>query len=125
LSQQPLTLANAERIVEQYERPRQHSKALITIEQVLNITATHHDLTPKDLMGKRRTGRINHARQIAMYLAREVTDASLPQIGDVFGGRSHTTVLHGYNKVAEMMEEDDNFRYELMALRERILRRDD
>ena len=57
-----------------------------------------------------------------MYLAREITDASLPQIGDAFGGRSHTTVLHGYNKVAEMMEEDDNFRYELLALQERILK---
>ena len=47
------------------------------------------------------------------------------QIGEAMGGRSHTTVLHGYNKVAEMMEEDDNFRYELMALRERILKGDD
>jgi len=125
LSQQPLTRATAERIVEQYERPRQHGKARITLEQVLNMTADHHELTPKDLTGKRRTGRINHARQIAMYLAREITDASLPQIGDAFGGRSHTTVLHGYNKVAELMEEDDNFRYELMALRERILRGED
>ena len=94
-------------------------------DHVVTLTAEHHSISPKQLIGKQRTGRINHARQIAMYLAREITDASLPQIGDAFGGRSHTTVLHGYNKVAEMMEEDDNFRYELMALRERILKGDD
>lgn len=125
LSRQPLTLAAAERIVEQYERPRMHGRAPITLERVLDVTARHHALSAKDLTGKRRTGRINHARQIAMYLAREVTDASLPQIGEAFGGRSHTTVLHGYNKVAEMMEADDHFRYDLMALRERILRGED
>ena len=125
LSQQPMNLATTERIVEQYERPGMRKQAAITIDDVVNATATYHDLSPKDLTSKRRTGRVNHARQIAMYLAREVTDASLPQIGDAFGGRSHTTVLHGYNKVAEMMEEDDSFRYELMALRERLLKKDD
>ncbi len=125
LNQQPITLATTERIVEQYERPRMHKKAQITLEHVLKTTAQHHNLTLKDLTSKRRTGRINHARQIAMYLAREVTEASLPQIGDAMGGRSHTTVLHGYNKVAELLEEDDNFRYELLALRELILKGED
>lgn len=125
LNQQPVTLTAAERIVEQYDRPRMQKSARITVDHVVTLTAEHHSISPKQLIGKQRTGRINHARQIAMYLAREITDASLPQIGDAFGGRSHTTVLHGYNKVAEMMEEDDNFRYELMALRERILKGDD
>jgi len=125
LNQQPLTRLAAERIVEQYERPRHHAKPRITLDHVLNVTAEHHALSKKELTGKQCTGRINHARQIAQYLAREITDYSLPQIGDAFGGRSHTTVLHGYNKVAEMMEEDENFRYELMALREQILKGDD
>ena len=124
LSQMPVNLHSAERIVEQYHQPLARHHERITIDRVVDVTAAYHDLTAKDLTSKRRTGRINHARQIAMYLAREVTDASLPQIGDVFGGRSHTTVLHGYNKVAEMMAEDDNFRYELLALRERILNGD-
>jgi chromosomal replication initiator protein len=122
LGQQPLNLTTAERIVENYERPRNHHPAKITLDRVLKLTADHHELSAKDLVGKSRAGRINHARQIAMYLAREVTDASLPQIGDAFGGRSHTTVLHGYNKVAELMEADDSFRYELLALRERLLK---
>ncbi len=121
LGRQTLTLSSAERIVEQYERPRRQHRAKITLDQVVQITAEYFNLSSRDLVSKRRTGRINHTRQIAMYLAREITDASLPQIGDAFGGRSHTTVLHGYNKVAELMEEDDGFRYELLALQERIL----
>ncbi|MBZ0288532.1 MAG: chromosomal replication initiator protein DnaA, partial [Anaerolineae bacterium] len=67
-------------------------------------------------------GRINHARQVAMYLARELTAYSLPQIGDVFGGRSHTTVLHGCNKVTEMVAADERFRYEIIGLREQLLK---
>lgn len=124
LGDQPLNRALTEQIVEQHNHTSPPHRTKITLEQVVWETANYHDLAADDLTGKRRTGRINHARQIAMYLAREVTEASLPQIGDAFGGRSHTTVLHGYNKVAELMEEDDNFRYELMALRERILHSD-
>jgi chromosomal replication initiator protein len=124
LGHQVLTHASAERIVEQYDRPRRQHQPKITLEQVVQLTADHFNLSKKDLTGKRRTGRINHTRQIAMYLAREITEASLPQIGDAFGGRSHTTVLHGYNKVAEMMEGDDSFRYELLALQERIVQGD-
>lgn len=124
LGNQPLTLNAAESMMEVFERPRQHSRRAITIEQILEVTASHHELKTKDLTGKRRTGRINHARQIVMYLARELTEHSLPQIGDALGGRSHTTVLHGYNKVAEMVMEDEVFRYELMGLREKLITND-
>ena len=124
LNHVPMNMSAAERIVEQYHRPVSRAQEKITVDRVVDMTAAYFDLSPDDLVGKRRTGRINHARQIAMYLAREVTEASLPQIGDAFGGRSHTTVLHGYNKVAEMMDDED-FRYELLALQERILKGDD
>src|SRR5690606_19766386 len=113
------------RIVEQHERPLHHAKPRMRLDQVLSVTVEQHALRKKELTGRQPTGRINRAREITMYHASEITDYSLPQIGDAFGGRSHTTVLHGYNKVAEMMEEDENFRYELMALREQILRGDD
>ena len=125
LGQEMLTLNTAERIVEQYERPQPYATVSLTVADVVDLTASYHHLEADDLTGKRRTGHINHVRQVAMYLAREITEASLPQIGDVFGGRSHTTVLHGYNKVAEMMADDEDFRYELLALRERILNGDD
>lgn len=125
LNHVPMNLSVAERVVEQHHRPLPRKSEKVTVKQVVDVTAAYHDLTVKDLTSKRRTGRINQARQVAMYLAREITDASLPQIGEAMGGRSHTTVLHGYNKVAEMMAEDDSFRYELLALRERILKGDE
>ncbi len=127
LSAQPMNMSAAEAVLERFEQPRNHARQrrAITLPQVLQSTAQHHELGLKDLIGKRRTGRINHARQIAMYLARELTEASLPQIGEALGGRSHTTVLHGYNKVAELMEADDMFRYELLALREKLLKGDE
>lgn len=123
LSQQPLTLTEAESVLERFDRPRTYApRQVITLEQVLSITAKHYDLSIDDLTGQRRTGRINHARQVAMYLARELTNYSLPQIGDAFGRRSHTTVLHGCNKVTEMMAGDERFRYEIIGLREKLIK---
>ncbi len=91
-----LTMDTAVEIVEGYHRPRHH----ITLAQVLDTTAKHYGFRAEDLIGPRRTGAINIARQVAMYLSREITTASLPQIGDAFGGRKHSTVLHSCNKVA-------------------------
>ncbi len=125
LSAQPLNRNDAETVLERFERPRNHGRPSITVEQVFEIVAKHHQLGIRDLTSKTRAGRINHARQIAMYMARELTDASLPQIGDMLGGRSHTTVLHGYHKVVEMMAEDDRFRYEMTALREKLMKNND
>jgi chromosomal replication initiator protein len=122
LSRQPLTPGAVEPVLERFDRPRQYGRRPVTLDQVIRLTAQHHELANRDLTGKSRAGRINHARQVAMYLARELTEASLPQIGDALGKRSHTTVLHGYNKVAEMMAQDDFFRYEVMSLREKLLK---
>lgn len=102
LGEEPLTMLSAERTLERYERPREH----ITIKQVLEATAKQFRISMADLTGKRRAQRFNQARQVAMYLAREITDASLGQIGEIFGGRSHTTVLHGCNKIIEEMTID-------------------
>ncbi len=117
LTRQPLSAGVTEDILEGYRRPREH----VTVAQVLDLTARHHGLTVEDLVGKRRTGAINQARQIAMYLAREITSASLPQIGDAFGGRTHSTVLHSCNKIAEDMESDPQVRTIVKDIRERLL----
>ncbi|MBK9746995.1 MAG: chromosomal replication initiator protein DnaA [Chloroflexi bacterium] len=96
LTRQTVTMDTAVEIMDGYHRPRHH----ITLAQVLDTTAKHYGLRTEDLIGPRRTGALNMARQVAMYLARELTNASLPQIGDAFGGRTHSTVLHSCNKVA-------------------------
>ncbi len=120
LTKQPLNLGATEDILEGYRRPREH----VTLTQVLDLTARHHGLTIDDLVGKRRTGAINQARQIAMFLAREFTAASLPQIGDAFGGRTHSTVLHSCNKIAEDLEYDSQLRTIVKDIRERLLKTD-
>jgi chromosomal replication initiator protein len=123
MNAKPLTVIEATGVMERFERPRNHGqRRVLSLDQILNATSRHYDLSLDDLLGQRRTGRINHARQVAMYLARELTEYSLPQIGEAFGGRSHTTVLHGCTKVAEMMVADDSFRYEVIGLREKLLK---
>jgi chromosomal replication initiator protein len=107
--------------LKKFDQPRQHGRKLVTIQQIIAATADNFQLSPHELTGKRRTGRINQARQVAMYLSRELTDASLPQIGEVFGKRSHTTVLHGCNKIVESMEFDSGLIQRVDQIRRQLL----
>ena len=77
----------------------QEKPLMITIEHIQKETAQHFALKPEDLKAKKRSKNVALPRQIAMYLARELTDASLPRIGLEFGGRDHTTVMHAHRKV--------------------------
>lgn len=82
-----------------------HQK-LVTLESIQKIVAEYFKLRVSDLLSKKRTRSIARPRQIAMALAKELTSHSLPEIGDAFGGRDHTTVLHACRKIAEMKESD-------------------
>ena len=77
----------------------------ITATQVLTATASYFDVSIEDLQSKSRNRTLVTARQIAMYLLRELTDMSLPKIGQEFGGRDHTTVMHADRKIRELMAE--------------------
>jgi chromosomal replication initiator protein len=90
----------------------------LSIDQIIEAVAQFYKLETEDLLGRRRSKDIVTARQMAMYLAREETDASLPKIGRALGGRDHTTVLHGYEKIRALVEEDDRLRREMLAIRE-------
>ena len=90
----------------------------LSIDQIIEAVAQFYNLETKDLLGRRRSKDIVIARQMAMYLAREETNASLPQVGRALGGRDHTTVLHGYEKIHTQVEEDDRLRREMLAIRE-------
>lgn len=74
---------------------------IITIDHIQQIVARYFDLKVDDLKAKKRTQQVAFPRQIAMYLSRELTDSSLPKIGDSFGGRDHTTVLHANDKITQ------------------------
>ncbi len=78
----------------------------ITIEQIQAAVSEMFHISITELRGDRRQQSIAYPRHIAMYLCRELTDASLPKIGAKFGGRDHSTVLHGVNKIARMLKED-------------------
>ncbi len=86
----------------------------VTIENIQKTVAGYYKIRISDLLSKRRTRSITRPRQIAMALAKELSNYSLPEIGDAFGGRDHTTVIHACRKVAElrssdtMIEEDYN-----------------
>ena len=72
---------------------------VITIEAVQAAVAAHYSVDIEDLKAKKRTRTVTLPRQVAMYLCRELTDASLPRIGQEFGGRDHTTVIHAFEKI--------------------------
>ena len=82
----------------------------VTIEQIQRKVAEHFDVRLADMTSKRRPASIAFPRQVAMYLARELTKASLNEIGDAFGGRDHGTVLHACKLVKRRMKEQDNIR---------------
>ena len=87
---------------------------------VVQIVARYFSLTADDLQGRSRTKDIANARQLAMYLLREENGLSLLQIGELLGGRDHSTVRHGVDKVTRDLERDEGVRRELVSLREKI-----
>src|SRR5699024_10250629 len=78
----------------------------ITVKGIQKLIADKYNVTVDEILSKKRTKSIAFPRQIAMYLSRELTVLSLPKIGEEFGGRDHTTVIHGHKKVSEEMAKD-------------------
>ena len=87
---------------------------------IINITATFYQLTIEDLYGSSRSQTIALARQVAMYLSREMTNLSLPKIGQLFGNRDHTTVMYANKKISELMKERRSIYNQVTELTSRI-----
>jgi chromosomal replication initiator protein len=83
---------------------------LVTIENIQKTVAEYYKIKVSDLLSKRRSRSVARPRQVAMALAKELTNKSLPEIGDGFGGRDHTTVLHACRKIAELKEESNDIK---------------
>src|SRR5690606_5697310 len=92
----------------------------ISSELNQEVVAEHFDLKIEDFKSKKRSRPIAYPRQIAMYLCRELTDLSLPKIGDEFGGRDHTTVIHAYDKISQEIEEDPQVKKTIERLYKKI-----
>ncbi|CUH95766.1 Chromosomal replication initiator protein DnaA [Propionispora sp. 2/2-37] len=96
-------------------RPKQ-----ITMELIQEIVASYFKIKIEELLAKKRTRNVAYPRQIAMYLCRELTDTSLPRIGEMFGGRDHTTVIHAHDKITRERNEDVKLSNTLKELIKRI-----
>ena len=83
----------------------ERSTRLISVPSIQREVCRYYTVTQADLIGSKRTQSIVFPRQIAMYLSRELTDLSLPKIGEEFGGRDHTTVMHALKKIQKLMGE--------------------
>jgi chromosomal replication initiator protein len=92
----------------------------ITSSTIMAQTATYFSLTLEDLCGTSRSRVLVNARQIAMYLCRELTELSLPKIGQTFGGRDHTTVMHADRKIRQLMAERRSIYNQVTELTNRI-----
>lgn len=98
LEEEPVTLQLTKEVLKDLLK---EPKRLITVDFIQRCIAEEFGITLQDIKTKRRNKQVVFPRQIAMYLSRELTDLSLPEIGEVFGGKDHTTVLHSYNKIKE------------------------
>lgn len=85
----------------------------IDVKFIKEVVGKHYNIKIEDFNSKKRTRSISYPRQIAMYLCRELTDLSLPKIGDEFGGRDHSTVIHAYEKISTEMKNKSNFKSEV------------
>lgn len=117
LINRPVTLATAEELLQDLLRVAERR---VTIEDIQRRVAEHYNLRIADILSPRRARPVARPRQIAMYLAKALTQHSLPEIGRKFGGRDHTTIIHGVRKIEELMERDANLAADVDSLRRLI-----
>ncbi|MGI6085394.1 MAG: chromosomal replication initiator protein DnaA [Acetivibrionales bacterium] len=92
----------------------------INHNSIIKIVSRYYDISPDQMITKKRSRDISYPRQVAMYLCRELTGMSLPKIGQVFGGRDHTTVMHACDKIAEEMDTSADLRRAITELKRNI-----
>ncbi|MCL1913175.1 MAG: chromosomal replication initiator protein DnaA [Eubacteriaceae bacterium] len=92
------------------------SEKKVSIETIIQTVARNYNISYNDIMSQKRTSSVTNPRQIAMYLSRELTEMSLQAVGDNFGGRDYSTVIHSCAKVKQKMDADPSFYKEVMAV---------
>ena len=118
LSECPVTLELTEAALQDIIFTRQKN---ITVKVIIEATADNFNLKPEDVLSKKRTQDIALTRQVAMYLCRMLTDLSLPKIGNEFGGRDHTTVLHAFKKIDTLIANNSDLKNRLEMIKNNIL----
>lgn len=119
LMHMPITVETAQKVLS--DMGNDIKTRTITYEGIIKVVADHYNVKQDELFNKKRTQNIAFPRQVAMYLCRELTDLSYPRIGELFGGRDHTTVIHAYEKISNFKNSNLAFQNELQEIIE-ILR---
>ena len=114
----PITLEKAQQLLQDmFGSPRQHN---ISIDTILKIVADYFGISYVDLKGKKRTKNVSFPRQVAMYLSREMTEFSTTEIGVELGGRDHSTVMHGHQKIETQTALEPSLEVTIAELKKRI-----
>ena len=119
LMHMPITVETAQKVLS--DMGNDVKTRTITYEGIIKVVADHYNVKQDELFNKKRTQNIAFPRQVAMYLCRELADLSYPRIGELFGGRDHTTVIHAYEKISNFKNSNLAFQNELQEIIE-ILR---
>lgn len=119
LMHMPITVETAQKVLS--DMGNDIKTRTITYEGIIKVVADHYNVKQDELFNKKRTQNIAFPRQVAMYLCRELADLSYPRIGELFGGRDHTTVIHAYEKISNFKNNNLAFQNELQEIIE-ILR---
>lgn len=114
VTKSPITLESTQEVLQ--DLLRAHDRR-ITIDEIQRKVAEHYTIRLTDMHSARRARNVARPRQVAMYLAKQLTSRSLPEIGRKFGGRDHTTVMHAVRKIEELMNEDPSFAQDVDILR--------
>jgi chromosomal replication initiator protein len=117
MSHSPITLTMAQQNLKYLSGV---SERRVTMDSVLRTVADHFGLTPAQVKQKSNSRQIAYPRQIAMYLIKDLTHASLPEIGRMFAGKHHTTVLHSVQKIEKLRADDQDLNSLLHSLIDRI-----
>ncbi len=117
IEKKPITLEFAQEVLKDMVAA---VKKKISLDDILNVVAQHFSISVADIKAKKRSKTYLIPRQIAIYLARELTDMSLPELGIAFGGKDHTTILHSYNKIKKQSQENKQLQATIQQLLSRI-----
>lgn len=109
LTNRPITVELASEALKDIISNKQNKN--VTIDVIQDVVAAYFNLRIDDLKSQRRTRNVAYPRQIAMYLSRKLTDMSLPKIGEEFGGRDHSTVIHAYEKISDNLKTDESLQH--------------
>jgi len=118
LTNRPITVDLATEALKDIISSKQNQS--VTIDIIQDVVSAYFNLRVEDLKSQRRTRNIAHPRQIAMYLSRKLTDMSLPKIGEEFGGRDHSTVIHAYEKISDNLTKDESLQHTINDLTKKL-----